>query len=67
MRRGLAKPPRGRTYAVPYALVSTEGWRCVRCVAGLYLCGRCSSCGFEVSRYARLPRRLVKPGIRGAA
>lgn len=55
------------TTQIPYVVLRTEGWTCVRCGLGRYCGGSCSSCGLEVTTAARLPRVLVREDLRAAA
>ena len=51
---------------IPYVRVRLLGWLCVRCGAGRYVAGACTSCGFVVPSWARLPWRLLKRSLRPA-
>lgn len=52
-----------RTTQIPYVRIRLQGWLCVRCGEGRYVARACTSCGFTVPAFARLPRRLMQWSI----
>jgi hypothetical protein len=60
-------PPFHGSTHMTFVRIAIDGWLCVRCGEGRYRLGQCATCGLKVTRYVRLPRRLIKPALRGAA